>query len=186
MNAEKQVTEIVPDLSYRTHPLQLHWLPLPTPFHRGDILDLGDGTPAVLDFIGSWNKEELLANGLSPQLFEGENKRGAAAYQFGGERQDAPRMIERCFVLPQQLQYYRKPLKESEWVLQAVSSYLKGNLDLGQMCMAYHIFAKEWEVRSLRTELIGSFEQDNKDIDIARAAGLESPDVQETIGRYSP
>ena len=186
VNAEKQVTEIVPDLSYRTHPLQLHWLPLPTPFHRGDILDLGDGTPAVLDFIGSWNKEELLANGLSPQLFEGENKRGAAAYQFGGERQDAPRMIERCFVLPQQLQYYRKPLKESEWVLQAVSSYLKGNLDLGQMCMAYHIFAKEWEARSLRTELIESFEQDNKDIDIARAAGLESPDVQETIGRYSP
>ena len=74
VNAEKQVTEIVPDLSCRTHPLQLHWLPLPTPLHRGDILDLGDGTPAVLDFIGSWNKEELLANGLSPQLFEGEKK----------------------------------------------------------------------------------------------------------------
>lgn len=167
VNAEKQVTEIVPDLSCRTHPLQLHWLPLPTPFHRGDILDLGDGTPAVLDFIGSWNKEELLANGLSPQLFEGENKRGAAAYQFGGERQNAPRMIERCFVLPQQLQYYRKPLKESEWVLQAVSSYLKGDLDLGQMCMAYHIFAKEWEARSLREEFI-----DSMDEEIACAAGL--------------
>lgn len=52
--------------------------------------------------------------------------------------------------------------------------------------MAYHIFAKEWEARSLRTELIESFEQDNKDIDIARAAGLESPDVQETIGKYNP
>lgn len=77
-------------------------------------------------------------------------------------------------------------MKESEWVLRAVSSYLKGNLDLGQMCMAYHIFAKEWEARSLRTELIESFEQDNKDIDIARAAGLESPDVQETIGKYNP
>lgn len=50
----------------------------------------------------------------------------------------------------------------------------------------YHIFAKEWEARSLRTELIESFEQDNKDIDIARAAGLESPDVQETIGKYNP
>ena len=108
-----------------------------------------------------------MANGLSPQLFEGENKRGAAAYQFGGERQNAPRMIERCFVLPQQLQYYRKPLKESEWVLQAVSSYLKGDLDLGQMCMAYHIFAKEWEARSLREEFI-----DSMDEEIACAAGL--------------
>lgn len=76
-------------------------------------------------------------------------------------------MIERCFVLPQQLQYYRKPLKESEWVLQAVSSYLKGDLDLGQMCMAYHIFAKEWEARSLREEFI-----DSMDEEIACAAGL--------------
>lgn len=53
VNAEKQVTEIVPDLSCRTHPLQSYWLPLPTPFHRGDVLDAGNGTPAVLDFIGS-------------------------------------------------------------------------------------------------------------------------------------
>ena len=89
-------------------------------------------------------------------------------------------------VAPIRLQYYRKPLKGSERVLRAVSSYLKGDLELGQMCMAYHIFAKEWETRRLRNELIDSFEQDNKDIDIARAAGLESPDVQETIGRYSP
>lgn len=58
-------------------------------------------------------------------------------------------------------------------MLRAVSSYLKGDLELGQMCMAYHIFAKEWETRRLRNELIDSFEQDNKDIDIAYAAGLE-------------
>ncbi len=85
-------------------------------------------------------------------------------------------MIKSCFVQPHQLQYYRKPLKESERVLQAVSSYLKGYLDLGQMCMAYHIFAKEWEARRLRKEFIESIDED-----IACAAGLECPDVQETI-----
>lgn len=47
--------------------------------------------------------------------------------------------------------------------------------------MAYHIFAKEWEARSLREEFIESMDED-----IACAAGLESSDVQETIGRYNP
>ena len=89
-------------------------------------MDAGNGTPAVLDFIGSWNEEELLENGLSPQMFEGEKRRGAAIYQFEKEREGAPRMVKSCFVQPHQLQYYRKPLKESERVLQAVSSYLKG------------------------------------------------------------
>lgn len=76
-------------------------------------------------------------------------------------------------VAPIRLKYYRKPLKGSKQVLQAVSSYLKGDLDLGKMCMAYHIFAKEWEVRSLRTQLIDSYNFDNRDIDIAHAAGLD-------------
>lgn len=53
-------------------------------------------------------------------------------------------------------------------MLQAVSGYLKGHLDLGQLCMTYHIFAKEWEVRSLREEFI-----DSMDEEIACAAGLE-------------
>ena len=39
--------------------------------------------------------------------------------------------------------------------------------------MAYHIFAKEWEVRSLRTQLIDPYNFDNRDIDIAHAAGLD-------------
>lgn len=181
VNAEKQVTEIVPDLSYRTHPLQSYWLPLPTPFHRGDILELENGTPVVLDFIGSWNEEKLLENSLCSPIFDRGKRKGAAIYQFSKVREKVPWMIVSCFVQPHQLQYYRKPLKESEWVLRAVSSYLKGNLDLGQMCMAYYIFAKEREARSLREEFIESMDED-----IACAAGLESSDVQETIGRYSP
>ena len=62
-------------------------------------MDTGNGTPSVLDFIGCWNEEELLANGLCSQMSDGEERKEAAIYQFGGERQDAPRMIERCFVL---------------------------------------------------------------------------------------
>lgn len=52
-----------------------------------------------------------MENGLSPQMFEGEKRRGAAIYQFGKECADAPRMIEQRFALPQQLRYYRQPLK---------------------------------------------------------------------------
>ena len=91
------------------------------------------------------------------------------------EYDDVLNMIdcEEISVAPIRLKYYRKPLKGSKQVLRAVSSYLKGDLDLGKMCMAYHIFAKEREVRSLRTQLIDSYNFDNRDIDIAHAAGLD-------------
>ena len=98
VNAEKQVTEIVPDLSYRTHPLQSYWLPLPTPFHRGDILELENGTPVVLDFIGSWNEEKLLENSLCSPIFDRGKRKGAAIYQFSKVREKVPWMIVSCFV----------------------------------------------------------------------------------------
>lgn len=182
VNRKKQVTEIRVEKrgelgypEYENHPLQEYQLPLPTPFCRGDLVDNGCGYPMVLDYIAGWSKEKLLGNGLFPQR---EDEKKSIGYELFDPRDDYDDVLNlincsEISVAPIQLQYYRKPLKGSKQVLRAVSSYLKGDLELGQMCMAYHIFAKEWETRRLRNELIDSFEQDNKDIDIAYAAGLE-------------
>lgn len=153
-------------------PLQAYQPALPIPFCRGDIVDEGDDYPMVLDYIAGWSEEELLRNGLFPHR---EDKKISVGYGLLSLEDDYNNVIisGEISVAPIRLQYYRKPLKGSKRVLRAVSSYLKGDLELGQMCMAYHIFAKGWEARSLRNELIESFEQDNKGIDIAFAAGLE-------------
>lgn len=182
VNRKKQVTEIRVEKrgklgykEYESHPLQEYQLPLPTPFCRGDIVDNGHGYPMVLDSIAGWSKEKLLGNGLFPQR---EDEKKSIGYELFDPRDDYDDILNlincsEISVAPIRMQYYRKPLKGSKQVLRAVSSYLKGNLELGQMCMAYHIFAKEWEARSLRTQLIASYEFDNRDIDTACAAGLE-------------
>lgn len=181
VNRKKQVTEIRVEkrgewgyTEYENHPLQEYQLPLPTPFCRGDIVDNGHGYPMALDYIAGWSKERLLENGLFPQR-EDVKSVGYGLFDPRDDYDDVLNMIDcdEISVAPIRLKYYRKPLKGSKQVLRAVSSYLKGDLDLGKMCMAYHIFAKKWEVRSLRTQLIDSYNFDNRDIDIAHAAGLD-------------
>lgn len=171
VNPQKQVITIGND-----HPLQQYWVPLPTPFRRGDILDIGLSTPVVLEYIGSWSEDELLENGLSPKIFdEDEDKTTGTAYSLFKEKsEDTPNMIEDILVCPLRLRYYRKPLEESETLLLAVSNYLKGNLTLDQMCMAYHVLAKEWEARALRKDFGELYDED-----VVCAAGLEKLGFEE-------
>lgn len=181
VNRKKQVTDISvlrrkegrPGIGiFVGQPLQAYQPVLPIPFCRGDIVHEGDDDPMVLDYIAGWSEEELLRNGLSPRREDEKISVGYVLLILEGAYNNEIIRGD-ISVAPIRLQYYRKPLKGSERVLRAVSSYLKGDLELGQMCMAYHIFAKRWEARRLRNELIESLEQDNKGIDIARAAGLE-------------
>ena len=118
----------------------------------------------------------MVENGLSPKTFdEDEDKTIGTAYSLYKEKsEDTPNMIEKILVYPHRLRYYRKPLEESETLLLAVSNYLKENLTLDQMCMAYHVLAKEWEARALRKDFGELYDED-----VVCAAGLEELGFEE-------
>lgn len=134
------------------------WFSFPTPFRRGDIVQLrslnSDPTPFVLTEIctwtpwdSAWDSVNAPAKKRSAQHVERWQKRGDVTDMFvcGFSLTKDGRIEEghNNFSNYMKLEYYRGELIGYNRILQAVSSYMKGDTKLDRLLSAYRLICKE-------------------------------------------
>ena len=116
-------------------------LALPTPFHRGDIIQvMGQHELFVLDHMASWTAEESAANGIAPgAVFPepeyyynvGEEQEPICyGYSLSGESNMDFYYIGRSDILS--FERYTGELEGYQRILGAISAQLKNEIDLGE------------------------------------------------------
>lgn len=149
------------------------WFDIPTPFKRGDVLYIPDAkhrfhslsNPVVLDYLSTWSAEKCMENGCfqvghtrsgRDHLYhlyqtDGDISDMCVCGYFGCESGDFYRESSDATIL--EFEYYDKPITGGYRILQILSDYLKGELDLASFTSLAHYFVQEEALRDNRRYL---------------------------------
>lgn len=145
------------------------WFPFPTPFRRGDILiprygyrAYERGTPVVLSALSTWTWEEYQKNGFSERDYSPEDRaRLYNLYQKNGDTSDMTVLgyfgckdgsfYWECEGPLLNYEYCAHPLTGGLRILNAVSEFEKGELDVADLVKVSYLIRNEQLVREERS-----------------------------------
>lgn len=125
------------------------WFDFPTPFKKGDIVfSVESGTDATENF--DFCKGVLVLTNLLPWIFTDDEKRKRYTEGRSGDNSDMTfygyfqredgSIYDECNWNYMDLEYYRGPFNGVRRVLKALSSYVKGDIELELFLHAYDTF----------------------------------------------
>ena len=123
------------------------WFSFPTPFERGDIVQLhgSDGAELfVLESISTWPKYK--EPGIEETGFTYDMSASVLCM-------DHEQMFRRVSVEYMQLEYNSRALEETERPLKILSDYLHGNINFGEMMAECSMLEHESDIRKIQNLL---------------------------------